>query len=160
MTLRIAFDYSARAAIAAAARALGPDATVEDLDRLIAGPAGGPVDLLIRTGAEKRLSDFLLWECAYAELSFFEGMWPSFGSDDLAAAIADFRRRERRFGALSNDGEDLSGRPSVRRHEDHALLLCLVAAGILSGCVRASPRPTDLFRHIDGPWYLEYTADE
>jgi undecaprenyl diphosphate synthase len=100
MTLRIAFDYSARAAIAEAALALGPNASIEDLDRLIAGPCGGPVDLMIRTGAEKRLSDFLLWESAYAELSFFDGMWPAFGADDLAAAIADFRRRQRRFGAL------------------------------------------------------------
>ena len=100
MTLRIAFDYSARAAIAEAALALGPTATVEDLDRRIAGPAGAPVDLLIRTGGEQRLSDFLLWECAYAELWFTDRMWPQFGEEDLAAAIGDFRRRQRRFGAL------------------------------------------------------------
>jgi undecaprenyl diphosphate synthase len=100
MTLRIAFDYSARAAIAEAAQALGPNATVEDLDRLIAGPTGSAVDLLIRTGAEQRLSDFLLWECAYAELWFTDRMWPQFEEDDLAAAVADFRGRQRRFGAL------------------------------------------------------------
>ena len=100
MTLRIAFDYSARAAIAEAALALGPDASVEALDRLIAGPAGSSVDLLIRTGAEQRLSDFLLWECAYAELWFTDRMWPQFGEDDLAAAIGDYRGRQRRFGAL------------------------------------------------------------
>jgi undecaprenyl diphosphate synthase len=99
LTLRIAFDYSAKAAIADAAQALGPDASIEALDRLIAGPCG-PVDLLIRTGAEKRLSDFLLWECAYAELWFFDGMWPAFGADDLASAVADFRGRQRRFGGL------------------------------------------------------------
>jgi undecaprenyl diphosphate synthase len=100
MTLRIAFDYSARAAIAAAAQALGPGATLDDLDRLIAGPAGSAVDLLIRTGAEQRLSDFLLWECAYAELWFTDRMWPQFTEADLARAIDDFRQRERRFGAL------------------------------------------------------------
>jgi undecaprenyl diphosphate synthase len=99
MTLRIAFDYSARAAIAEAALALGPDGTLEDLDRLIAGPSG-PVDLMIRTGGEQRLSDFLLWECAYAELWFTDRMWPQFSEDDLAAAIGDFRTRQRRFGAL------------------------------------------------------------
>ena len=99
LTLRIAFDYSAKAAIAQAAQALGPDASIEALDRLIAGPCG-PVDLLIRTGAEKRLSDFLLWECAYAELWFFDAMWPAFGADDLTAAVADFHGRQRRFGAL------------------------------------------------------------
>jgi undecaprenyl diphosphate synthase len=100
MTLRIAFDYSARAAIAEAALALGPEASVEALDRLISGPAGSPVDLLIRTGAEQRLSDFLLWECAYAELWFTDRMWPQFGEEDLSAAIGDYRGRQRRFGAL------------------------------------------------------------
>jgi len=73
------------------------------MHRLITGAAScgsGDVDLLIRSGGEKRLSDFLLWECAYAELCFTGRMWPEFGPDDLAAAIADFRRRERRFGGL------------------------------------------------------------
>ena len=100
MTLRIAFDYSARAAIAEAALALGPEASVDALDRLIAGLGGGPVDLMIRTGGEQRLSDFMLWVCAYAELWFTERMWPQFTRDDLAAAVADFTRRQRRFGAL------------------------------------------------------------
>ncbi len=71
--------------------------------RLI-GPTGEArcrdVDLLIRTGGEKRLSDFLLWEAAYAELCFVDTLWPDFGREDLAAALADFRRRERRFGGL------------------------------------------------------------
>jgi undecaprenyl diphosphate synthase len=100
LTLRIAIDYSARESIAQAARALGPQATVEALDRLIAGPYAGPVDLLIRTGGEQRLSDFLLWECAYAELWFTDRMWPQFDAGDLARAVADFRGRDRRFGGL------------------------------------------------------------
>jgi undecaprenyl diphosphate synthase len=58
------------------------------------------VDVLIRTGGEQRLSDFLLWECAYAELIFTPVMWPDFKASDLAAAIGEFRSRERRFGAL------------------------------------------------------------
>ncbi len=58
------------------------------------------VDLLIRTGGERRLSDFLLWECAYAELHFTDTMWPDCGAADLAAAVADFHARERRFGGL------------------------------------------------------------
>ena len=62
--------------------------------------AGTDVDLLIRSGGEKRLSDFLLWECAYAELCFLDTLWPDFDADHLAAAIADFGRRERRFGGL------------------------------------------------------------
>jgi undecaprenyl diphosphate synthase len=57
-----------------------------------------PVDLLIRTGGERRLSDFLLWECAYAELIFSPRMWPDFGGGDMAAAVREFRSRERRFG--------------------------------------------------------------
>jgi undecaprenyl diphosphate synthase len=99
-TVRIAIDYSAREAISRAASALGPSATLDDLDRLIAGEAdAGPVDLLIRTGGEQRLSDFLLWESAFAELWFTKRMWPEFGAEDLQAAITDFHRRERTFGA-------------------------------------------------------------
>ena len=59
-----------------------------------------PVDLLIRTGGEQRLSDFLLWECAYAELFFTKRMWPEFDGHDLRDAVRDFRRRERRFGGV------------------------------------------------------------
>src|SRR6266581_424811 len=81
LRLRLAVDYSARAAIPAGQ--LLPD-----------------VDLLIRTGGEQRLSDFLLWECAYAELYFTETMWPDFEARDLAAAIAEFHTRQRRFGGL------------------------------------------------------------
>jgi undecaprenyl diphosphate synthase len=59
------------------------------------------VDLLIRTGGEKRLSDFLLWECAYAELFFTDCMWPDFGEAELDAAVEEFKRRERRFGGVA-----------------------------------------------------------
>jgi len=93
--LRIAVDYSGRDAILAAARAIG-DFSRDAFDRTL----GPPVDLLIRTGGERRLSDFLLWESAYAELLFTRTMWPDFGPADLAAAVRDFRTRERRFGAV------------------------------------------------------------
>jgi undecaprenyl diphosphate synthase len=104
--LQIAFDYSSRAGIANAATVrLGDDSPSRDaFRRLLARQGAGngaDVDLLIRSGGEKRLSDFLLWECAYAELCFLETLWPDFGADDLHAAIADFSSRERRFGALS-----------------------------------------------------------
>jgi undecaprenyl diphosphate synthase len=102
--LRIAIDYSARDAIAGAAAGWRePPSRVEFSRRLCGGdPAGaGDVDLLIRSGGEKRLSDFLLWESAYAELCFVDTLWPDFAADDLRAAIADFHRRDRRFGALS-----------------------------------------------------------
>ncbi len=56
---------------------------------------------MIRTGGEKRLSDFLLWECAYAELFFTDTMWPDFGREHLRVALNDFRTRERRFGGLA-----------------------------------------------------------
>lgn len=104
--LRIAIDYSARAAIlrAAASFPSGALPTPEAFGQLLGGypdSACGNVDLLIRTGGEKRLSDFLLWESAYAELCFVDRPWPEFGAADLAAAIADFRQRERRFGGLA-----------------------------------------------------------
>jgi undecaprenyl diphosphate synthase len=103
--LRIAVDYSARDAITeAAARWLGAQApSREAFGRLLAAPAGDAgqdVDLLIRSGGEKRLSDFLLWESAYAELCFVDTLWPDFGADELRAAMAEFHRRERRFGGV------------------------------------------------------------
>ena len=79
--LRVAVDYSAREAIRA-------------------GHVLPDVDLLIRTGGEQRLSDFLLWECAYAELYFTDTMWPDFASAELATAVGEFRSRQRRFGGV------------------------------------------------------------
>jgi undecaprenyl diphosphate synthase len=104
--LRVAIDYSSRDAIARAAAAAlagkpAPDA--EALPAMLAAAMkadSSDVDLLIRTGGEKRLSDFLLWESAYAELVFTERMWPEFDEADLDAALEDFYRRERRFGGL------------------------------------------------------------
>ncbi len=99
--LRIAVDYSSRDAIVAAARRLLNNASRESFSALLGAPDGvRDVDLLIRTGGEQRLSDFLLWECAYAELVFTPRMWPDFDASDLKAAIADFHSRERRFGAV------------------------------------------------------------
>jgi len=95
--LRLAVDYSSRDAILSAAHTLKNKATRETLAQALGGV---DVDLLIRTGGEQRLSDFLLWECAYAELLFTPVMWPDFGATDLAAAINEFHSRERRFGAL------------------------------------------------------------
>jgi len=83
---RLAIDYSARAAIL--------EAAANELQSSL------PVDLLIRTGGEQRLSDFLLWESAYAELIFSPRMWPDFTPSDLRAAVNEFYRRERRFGAV------------------------------------------------------------
>ena len=104
--LRVAIDYSARDAIAEAAHRPAPvrgSARRAFAGRLaeVSGGAGAPdVDLLIRTGGEQRLSDFLLWESAYAELVFTARPWPEFGARDLAAALAEFHRRQRRFGGL------------------------------------------------------------
>jgi undecaprenyl diphosphate synthase len=104
--VRIALDYSARESIVRAAASWSPGLapSVDNFSKLVAQTIGTPrcpeVDLLIRTGGEKRLSDFLLWESAYAELLFSERMWPDFDGNDLAAAIADFHRRDRRFGGL------------------------------------------------------------
>ena len=95
LRLRIAVDYSARDAILAAANGL-KELSLDALGRAL----GPPVDLLVRTGGERRLSDFLLWESAYAELVFTRTMWPDFDATDLAAAVREFRGRDRRFGAV------------------------------------------------------------
>lgn len=103
--LRVAVDYSARDAILRAAQLAGPDIDRARFERLITlvdhGPPVPPVDLFIRSGGERRLSDFLLWECAYAELHFTNRLWPEFGAMDLEAALVDFHSRERRFGGVS-----------------------------------------------------------
>ena len=108
--LRVAIDYSSRDAIARAAYdaidAMGPRRFMspELLGPMLTNSLTcgcGDVDLLIRTGGEMRLSDFLLWECAYAELLFTERMWPEFDQTDLDAALAEFAHRERRFGAVT-----------------------------------------------------------
>jgi undecaprenyl diphosphate synthase len=107
--LRVAVDYSSRDAITRAAAgvtaALSRDRppSADQLGRMLAQALtaeSGEVDLLIRTGGEKRLSDFLLWESAYAELLFTDRMWPDFDAADLDAALGEFSRRERRFGGL------------------------------------------------------------
>src|SRR6476646_9482107 len=104
--LRIALDYSSRDAILRAAQCLRPETVPsrESFGRLLAivdhGVPAPEVDLLIRTGGERRLSDFLLWEAAYAELHFTPLMWPEFGPEALAQAVRDFSARDRRFGGL------------------------------------------------------------
>lgn len=92
--LRIAIDYSARDAIIAAA------ADRPDAETLVARLGTEDVDFLIRTGGDQRLSDFLLWECAYAELSFTPTRWPDYTAADFRTALADFRRRTRSFGGV------------------------------------------------------------
>jgi undecaprenyl diphosphate synthase len=95
--LRLAIDYSSRQAILDAARRAASNVSEHQFSALM----GPDVDLLIRTSGEQRLSDFLLWECAYAELVFTPRMWPDFTADDLAETVAEFHRRERRFGAVA-----------------------------------------------------------
>ncbi|HEX6913403.1 MAG TPA: di-trans,poly-cis-decaprenylcistransferase [Longimicrobium sp.] len=108
LLLRIAIDYSARdALLRAAALAGGREVEREEFAALLGRALGGDepvpdVDLLIRTGGEQRLSDFLLWECAYAELYFTPRMWPDFGTAALGEAVDWFHGRERRFGTLKS----------------------------------------------------------
>ncbi|HZD54076.1 MAG TPA: polyprenyl diphosphate synthase, partial [Woeseiaceae bacterium] len=107
LVLQLAVDYSARDAIVRAAGMTGPapssrESFEEQLNRAIhVKVAESRVDLLIRTGGEHRLSDFLLWECAYAELLFVDTYWPDFDEHAFAAALREFDRRDRRYGGLS-----------------------------------------------------------
>ena len=109
ITVRVAVDYSSRDAISRAAVCVdsalerselqSPEQARHLLSQTLTAESRD-VDLLIRTGGEKRLSDFLLWESAYAELLFTDRMWPDFSADDLSAAVEEFGRRQRRFGGL------------------------------------------------------------
>ena len=123
--LQIAIDYSARGAILEAVGLHGglEGPSREDFAALMAralhAPAPVPdVDLLVRTGGELRLSDFMLWECAYAELVFTPCLWPDFGSEALAHALEEFRGRTRRFGCLPQCGALLT--PAGPTHAEHA----------------------------------------
>jgi undecaprenyl diphosphate synthase len=110
LCVRLAIDYSSRDAIVRAARHFNVAAAVggarDGFGRMLAfennaGEAPHDVDLLVRTGGEQRLSDFLLWECAYAELLFSPRLWPDFDAADMAAALREFRVRDRRFGGIA-----------------------------------------------------------
>lgn len=135
--LRIAFDYSARDAIlqAVSAARSSADLSREAFSRLLNGEERlRDVDLLIRTSGEQRLSDFLLWECAYAELHFTDTLWPDFGADDLRTALADFRRRDRRFGGLPGQ----NGRQ--RNAAEDARVATTALAARTHGAARTQPR--------------------
>lgn len=104
LLMRIAIDYSARDALVAAAARIGANSTREEMAQAIAqvtlSPVTPDVDLLVRTGGEQRLSDFMLWECAYAELFFESALWPEFTPHHLENAVRWFTARERRFGGV------------------------------------------------------------
>ena len=111
--LRLAVDYSARSAILAAAGTLRSDERCDEdgflrrVNRACHSDPDTPsVDLVIRTSGEQRLSDFLLFESAYAELLFIDSLWPDFDGEDLRRAVEAFRRRERRYGGLTLDSGD------------------------------------------------------
>ncbi|HTK35001.1 MAG TPA: polyprenyl diphosphate synthase [Caulobacteraceae bacterium] len=108
--LQVAFNYGGRADIVDAARRYAADVAAgriapEDLDeagfgRYLSTASGPPVDLIVRTSGERRLSNFLLWEAAYAELVFQDVLWPDYGAADLKAALDEFQTRERRYGGV------------------------------------------------------------
>ena len=105
LSLWIAFDYGGRAELVEAARRLvadgiaPEDVTDEALAARLAAPELPDPDLLIRTSGEERISNFLLWQLAYSELVFTDTLWPDFGEDDLRAALREFARRGRTYGA-------------------------------------------------------------
>ena len=137
LLLRLAIDYSGRDAILAAALA-GPTSRREfawNLDRAVHARTPVPdVDLLVRTGGERRLSDFMLWESAYAELLFTDTPWPAFTVRDLESAVKEFHRRDRRFGGLQP--ERTAPRPGARARKVTATLT-EAGLGGLSGVVTA-----------------------
>ena len=111
MHLTFALSYGGRGEIVAAARRLLKDHDLGKVDadsldeerfaRYLDDPELPDVDLLIRTGSERRISNFLLWQVAYAEIHVTDSMWPDFDREDLEAAILDYQSRERRYGRIS-----------------------------------------------------------
>ncbi|MGE5502227.1 MAG: polyprenyl diphosphate synthase [Ignavibacteriales bacterium] len=111
--LRVAFNYGGRADILDAARGFAEEvaagrARPEDLDEAafeqrLSTAGDPPLDFIVRTSGERRISNFLLWEAAYAERVFQDVLWPDYGPEHLKAAIAEFQTRERRYGGVSND---------------------------------------------------------
>ncbi len=110
--VNICMNYGARDEIVRAARNLAKqvakgEITVDSIDQhsfereLLTAGVPDP-DLLIRTSGEQRISNFLLWQCAYSELVFVDTLWPDFGKEHLEQAIAEFRRRERRYGGVGS----------------------------------------------------------
>ncbi|HQR90791.1 MAG TPA: polyprenyl diphosphate synthase, partial [Caulobacter sp.] len=118
-TLQVAFNYGGRADIADAARAFAEavergEAKAADLDeaafeRLLSTSTAPAPDLIVRTSGERRISNFLLWECAYAELVFQDVLWPDYGPEALSAAIAEYRGRDRRYGGIAADDVAVAG---------------------------------------------------
>jgi undecaprenyl diphosphate synthase len=117
MVLALALSYGGREELATAARVLATRAargeldpasiTAESLDAVVPSVAHGQPDLIVRTGGEVRLSNFLLWGSAYAELHFTDRLWPDFDADDLYRAVGDYQTRQRRFGGLPAPGVDV-----------------------------------------------------
>lgn len=115
LVLTLAFNYGGRQELVAAVRSLvaagtPPEAIDESAiaRHLFTHDLPDP-DLIVRTSGEHRISNFLLWQSAFAELHFTPVLWPDFGPDDLAAAVDDFARRDRRFGGMSSRAESLAG---------------------------------------------------
>jgi len=125
MTLTLALSYGGREELADAARSIAErvaegtldPATINEgmLERALPSMATGPVDLLIRTGGEQRISNFLLWGAAYAELYFTDRFWPDFAERDLFDAIAVYQHRERRFGLVSGQPRGTASDPAIPR---------------------------------------------
>ncbi|MBO9709380.1 MAG: di-trans,poly-cis-decaprenylcistransferase [Caulobacter sp.] len=117
--LQVAFNYGGRADIVDAARAFAEavergEARAADLDealfeRRLSTAEAPPVDVIIRTSGEQRISNFLLWECAYAELVYQDVLWPDYGPEPLAAALTEFRARDRRYGGIAVDDVAVAG---------------------------------------------------
>jgi undecaprenyl diphosphate synthase len=117
--LQVAFNYGGQADITDAARAFAErvergEAKAADLDektfeQLLSTASAPPPDLIVRTSGERRISNFLLWDCAYAELVYQDVLWPDYGPEALAAAIAEYRARDRRYGGVAADDVAVAG---------------------------------------------------
>jgi undecaprenyl diphosphate synthase len=116
ITLNLCFSYGGRDDVVVAVRSIvaagtaPADVTEELIGRHLYTQGGPDPDLVIRTGGEQRMSNFLLWQSAYSELYFTDAFWPDFGREDIDIALAEYGRRKRRFGGLA--AEDIEAKRS------------------------------------------------
>ena len=158
ITLFVAFNYGGRAEIVDAAERF-TGGSEEEFRRHLYAPEMHDPDLLIRTSGERRISNYLLWQCAYSELVFRDELWPDFTREAFEESLGEYEERERRFGAQEPARVREGARPCLRRRDgraDEAPPSSAAQAGARRGaasrCRRREARPARILVAV--PWIV------